>query len=130
MNYAIPFAFSCGTYVFSGAIAFQSSMEGGDSILDVLDEEDNFEDEQDVEMLDVEEGELVEHNSQNDSSQIKTKGSEDVNGTNQESQSKNRRRKANKKKNKRKRSGSDPIVTDINRLYSPKIRRGSTLLVD
>lgn len=101
-------------------------MEGGDSILDVLCEVDTFEDDQDVEMFDVEEGELVEHNSQNDSSQIKTKKSEDVNITNQESQSKNRRRKANKKKNKRKRSGSDPIVTDINRLYSAKIRRRST----
>ncbi|KAF3447505.1 hypothetical protein FNV43_RR12691 [Rhamnella rubrinervis] len=122
-GYPIPFAYSCGTYVFSGAIASQSSMEGGDSILDVLYEEDNYEDDQDVEMLDVEEGELVEHNSQNDSSQIKCKRSEDVDVTNQESQSKNRRRKANKKKNKRKRSGSDPIVTDINRFVLDTCRR-------
>lgn len=95
-------------------------MEGGDSILDALYEEDHFEDDKDVEMVDVEEGELVEHNSQTASDQIKNKGSEDVNVTNQESRSKNRRRKANKKKNKRKRSGSDPNVTDINRLFSAK----------
>lgn len=97
-------------------------MEGGDSILDALYEEDNFEGDEDVEMLDVEEGELVEHNSQTASDQIKSKGSEDVNVINQESRSKNRKRRPNRKKNKRKRSGLDPNVTDINRLFSAKSR--------
>lgn len=103
-------------------------MEEGDSLLDALyEEEDNFEYDEDVEMLDVEEGELVECYAQNDSSQIKTKKSDDTNVTNRQSQSKNRRRKANKKKNKRKRSGLGPIVTDINRLNSDKITRGNTV---
>lgn len=87
-------------------------MEGGESILDALNEEDNFEYDEDIEMVDVEEGELVEENSRNDLGQSNVG---EVNVNNQESQSKNRKRRANKKKNKRKRSGPDPNVTDINR---------------
>ncbi|XP_015883637.3 uncharacterized protein LOC107419382 [Ziziphus jujuba] len=98
-------------------------MEGGDSILDALYEEDNFEGDEDVEMLDVEEGELVEHNSQTASDQIKSKGSEDVNVIDQESRSKNRKRRPNRKKNKRKRSGLDPNVTDINRFVLDTCKR-------
>uniref|UniRef100_A0A803NP26 Phosphorylated adapter RNA export protein n=1 Tax=Cannabis sativa TaxID=3483 RepID=A0A803NP26_CANSA len=68
-------------------------MEGVESILDTLHEEDDiFED--DVEMVDVEEGELVEQNSHNHLDQSQT------NETNQDSQSKTAGLRANKKKNK------------------------------
>ena len=87
-------------------------MEGGESILDTLNEEEIFEDDEDVEMLDVEEGELVEHDSNNDLDQS------NVGHVNQGSQSKNHKRRANKKKNKRKRRGPGSNVTDINRLLS------------
>uniref|UniRef100_A0A803NG51 Phosphorylated adapter RNA export protein n=1 Tax=Cannabis sativa TaxID=3483 RepID=A0A803NG51_CANSA len=91
-------------------------MEGVESILDTLHEEDDiFED--DVEMVDVEEGELVEQNSHNHLDQSQT------NETNQDSQSKTRRRRANKKKNKRKRAGGAPNVTDINRFVLDTCRR-------
>ncbi|XP_062098705.1 uncharacterized protein LOC133804570 [Humulus lupulus] len=89
-------------------------MEGVESILDTLNEEDDiFED--DVEMVDVEEGELVDQNSHNQTGQS--------NETNQDSQSKTRRRRANKKKNKRKRTGAAPNVTDINRFVLDACRR-------
>ncbi|GFZ17206.1 hypothetical protein Acr_26g0004760 [Actinidia rufa] len=39
-------------------------MERGESILDAIFDEDNFEDVQDVEMMDIEEGELVGHDSE------------------------------------------------------------------
>ncbi|PON76676.1 Phosphorylated adapter RNA export protein, RNA-binding domain containing protein [Parasponia andersonii] len=88
-------------------------MEGGESILDALNEVEIFEDDEDVEMLDVEEGELVEaHNSHNDLGESNVG---DLNVNNKESQSKNRRRRANKKKNKRKGSGPGPYVGDIDR---------------
>ncbi|KAK4595176.1 hypothetical protein RGQ29_018786 [Quercus rubra] len=44
-------------------------MEGKDSLLDVIYEEDNLEGIDDVEMLDVEEGELVEPNLHNEKGQ-------------------------------------------------------------
>lgn len=81
--------------------------------MDALNEEDHFECDEDVEMLDVEEGELVEGSSRNDLGQ---NNADDANVNNRESQSKNRKRRANKKKNKRKKSGSDPNVMDVNRL--------------
>lgn len=65
----------------------------------------------DIEMLDVEEGELVKPGSTNDKGQA---SGDDSKGLTHEKESKNRRRRANKKKNKRKK-GPYPDVTDINR---------------
>lgn len=87
-------------------------MEEGESVLNAIYEDDTLEDAEDVEMLDVEEGELVEHKSQTDLGQGNRGGN---NAGNKGSQSKNHRRRANKKKNKKKRSGPGPNVTDINR---------------
>ncbi|EXB66892.1 hypothetical protein L484_019530 [Morus notabilis] len=95
-------------------------MEGGESILDALNEEDNFEYDEDIEMVDVEEWELVEENLRNDLGQS---NAGEVNVNNQESQCKNHKRRANKKKNKRKRSGPDPNVTDINTFVLDTCRR-------
>ncbi|KAJ7958330.1 Phosphorylated adapter RNA export protein, RNA-binding domain containing protein [Quillaja saponaria] len=88
-------------------------MEGEDNILDSIYEEDNVNDvDEDIEMLDVEEGELVEHNSQHFPGQS---SAGDVNVANQELQSKNRRRRANKKKNKKKRNALGPNVMNIDK---------------
>ncbi|KAH9799868.1 phosphorylated adapter RNA export protein [Citrus sinensis] len=99
-------------------------MDEGESILGVIyeDSEDNLEDGEDVEMLDVEEGELVEHNSSSQTN-VEQSSSGDVSAGNQGSQSKNRRRRANKKKNKKKRSGPGPNVTDVNRFVSDTCKR-------
>ncbi|KAF5468076.1 hypothetical protein F2P56_012257 [Juglans regia] len=87
-------------------------MEGGDNILEAIYEEDNLEDIDDVEMLDVEEGELLEPNPQNEKV---LGGGGDVNLVSQGSQNKNHKRRASKKKNKKKKGGTGPNVTDINR---------------
>ncbi|GMQ03627.1 hypothetical protein CsSME_00049367 [Camellia sinensis var. sinensis] len=87
-------------------------MERGESILDAIFDEDNLEDVQDVEMMDIEEGELVEQDSQTESRQ--TIGG-DVNAINQEPRVKNHKPKSKKKKNKKKKGNSGPNVTDINR---------------
>lgn len=89
-------------------------MEEGENILGAINEDDNLEDFEDVEMLDVEEGELLEHDSSTQTNLEQSHGG-DANCGNVESQSKNRRRRANKKKNKKK-SGLGPKFTDINRL--------------
>ncbi|KAL0013024.1 hypothetical protein SO802_000093 [Lithocarpus litseifolius] len=94
-------------------------MEGGDSLLDAIYEEDNLEGIDDVEMLDVEEGEVVEPNLHNEKG--KSSGG-DVNLEIQGSQSKNRGLRARKKKNRRKKGGSRP-VTDINRFVLDTCRR-------
>ncbi|KAK9274032.1 hypothetical protein L1049_018846 [Liquidambar formosana] len=91
-------------------------MEGGESILDAIYEEDNLEDVQDVEMFDVEEGEFVVENS------CPELGSGDVKIVNQESCNANRKRKRNKK-NRKKKSGSAPNVTDVNRFVLDTCRR-------
>lgn len=93
-------------------------MEEGESIIQAIYEEDDFEDVEDVEMFDVEEGEIVGEKSP----EVGKGGANDVSIGNQGSQSKNRRRRANKKKNKKKRSGSAP-VTDINRFVLDTCRR-------
>ncbi|KAI9122927.1 hypothetical protein K1719_005816 [Acacia pycnantha] len=94
-------------------------MEGEDNILDVIDEEERFDyADDDVEMLDVEEGELLDHDSKTDMGQG---NSGDINIANQESQNKNRKRRVNKKKNKKKRNGSGAI--DINRFVLDTCRR-------
>lgn len=89
-------------------------MEGGDSILEAIYEEDCLEDVDDVELIDVEEEELVEPNSQNEKGIC---NSGDVNLSNQGSQSKNRKHRANKKKSRKKKDGSRPNVTNINRYF-------------
>ncbi|KAK9946308.1 hypothetical protein M0R45_011777 [Rubus argutus] len=79
-------------------------MEGEDSILDSI-YNGNFADGEDVEMVDVEEGELVEHESQNVVNQER--------GANQGRQSNKKRRR--KKKNKGNNSGPLTNVFDIDR---------------
>lgn len=85
-------------------------MEDGDNILDAIYEEDTLDD--DVDMVDVEEGELVEPDAQNVLGQS---SAGDINEANQEPLSKNQKRRANKKKNKKKRKGSGSNAMDINR---------------
>ncbi|XP_034683023.1 uncharacterized protein LOC117912524 isoform X2 [Vitis riparia] len=106
-------------------------MEGGDSILEAIYEEDDLED---VEMLDIEgehvdveegecvdvEGEFMKENSQ---SELEQSSGQIVNTVNQDACSKNRRRRQNKRKNKRKKSGSVPKVTDINRFVLDTCKR-------
>lgn len=90
-------------------------MEEGDNILDAIYDEDNLAgvDDDDVDMIDIEGGELVEPDSQNVLGQS---NAGITNEANQESLSKNSKRRANKrKKNKRKRRGSGSKATDINR---------------
>ncbi|XP_024167449.1 uncharacterized protein LOC112173997 [Rosa chinensis] len=95
-------------------------MEGEDSVLDSI-YDDNFEDGEDVEMLDVEEGELVEHESQNGS--VQGSGGNDSGG-NQEHQSKGSKNKRKKRRNKRKNSSGGPWtnVFDIDRFVSETCR--------
>ncbi|KAA8525181.1 hypothetical protein F0562_006955 [Nyssa sinensis] len=95
-------------------------MDGGESILDAIFEEDNIDDVQDVEMLDLEEGELVEQNSQTELGQS---SGGDVKVVNQDSCSKNRKRRNNKKKNRRKKGNSGPNVTDVNRFVLDVCKR-------
>ncbi|KAL3023086.1 hypothetical protein AAZX31_04G048900 [Glycine max] len=93
-------------------------MEDGDNILDAIYEEDNLDD--DVDMVDVEEGELVEPDAQNVLGQS---SAGDINEANQEPLSKNQKRRANKKKNKKKRKGSGSNAMDINRFVLDTCRR-------
>ncbi|GMI92580.1 hypothetical protein like AT3G20430 [Hibiscus trionum] len=95
-------------------------MEKGESILEPIYEEDDLGDGEDVEMLDVEEGELVDNDSVNDREKT---GVADVNGENQGSQSKNKKRRGNKRKNKKKKGGSGPKPLDINRFVLDTCRR-------
>ncbi|KAG5521826.1 hypothetical protein RHGRI_034152 [Rhododendron griersonianum] len=58
---------SCGNAVYEGfSISLPDPMETGESILDAIFDEDSLEDAQEVEMMDVEEGELEEQDSQPD----------------------------------------------------------------
>ncbi|KAF5743205.1 hypothetical protein HS088_TW09G01270 [Tripterygium wilfordii] len=90
-------------------------MGEGENLLEVIYEEDDLED---VEMIDVEEGECVDNDSHIGSGDTDLGQSigGNVNSVNQgsESKTKTQRRKANKKKNKRKRRGPLPNVTDVN----------------
>ncbi|XP_024984820.1 uncharacterized protein LOC112520641 isoform X2 [Cynara cardunculus var. scolymus] len=99
-------------------------MEGEESLLDSIFDVENVEDMEDVEMADVEEGELVGKNHQAElgrSSNIDV--DVDVDVVTQEPHSKNRRRKNNKKKNKKKKGGSGSEITDINRFVLDTCRR-------
>lgn len=86
-------------------------MELEDSVLNFSDEDESFEDDEDVKMDDIEEGELVEKISKTG---LEENGGASASSTNHNSGKKNRRRRKNKGKNKRKRVSSGPI-TDINR---------------
>ncbi|KAL6980068.1 hypothetical protein U1Q18_049221 [Sarracenia purpurea var. burkii] len=96
-------------------------MERGESILDAIFDGDSLEDVQDVEMMDVEEGELV---GQDLHTELGQNIGGDVHAVNQESGSKNRRRRSSKKKNNKKKKGSSgPNVTDINRFVLDVCKR-------
>ena len=86
-------------------------MEDRDNILDV-DVDAIYDEDDDFDMVDVEEGELLEPNSQN---VLRQSSAADINEANEENHSKNHRPRANKKKNKRKRKGSGSKAIDINR---------------
>ncbi|KAL4296988.1 hypothetical protein GQ457_12G031530 [Hibiscus cannabinus] len=95
-------------------------MEKGESISESIYEEDDLGDGEDVEMLDVEEGELVVNDSVNDREKT---GVADVNGENQGSQSKNKKRRGNRRKSRKKKGGSGPKTLDINRFVLDTCRR-------
>ncbi|XP_021276907.1 uncharacterized protein LOC110411188 [Herrania umbratica] len=95
-------------------------MGEGESILEAIYEEDGLGDGEDVEMLDVEEGELVDSNSGNYREQS---GVADANIESEGSQSKSKKRRANKKKNKKKKDGSGRKAFDINRFVLDTCRR-------
>ncbi|XP_071918387.1 uncharacterized protein [Coffea arabica] len=96
-------------------------MERGDNVLETIFEDENLED---VEMLDVEEGELVEvsteaeHGESNAGIEVKVGNSEGC--TNNPGEKKNKKKK---KKSKRKRGNSGPNVTNINRFVLDVCRR-------
>ncbi|XP_044463371.1 uncharacterized protein LOC123194270 isoform X2 [Mangifera indica] len=92
-------------------------MEEGENISGAIYEDDNLEDFEDVEMLDVEEGELLEHDASAQTN-FEQSHAEDVIVANVESQSKNRQANKKKKRKKKKRSGVGPKFTDINRFVS------------
>lgn len=89
-------------------------MEGEESLLDSLFDAENVEDMEDVDMVDVEEGELAGNNPQVELGQSSNM---DGDAAAQESQSKNKKRRNKKKKNKKKKGGSGSDVTDINRYF-------------
>ncbi|KAK4722934.1 hypothetical protein R3W88_013167 [Solanum pinnatisectum] len=94
-------------------------MELEDSVLNVSDEDESFEDDEDVKMNDIEEGELLEKISKTG---LKETGGACASFENPLSGKKNRRRRKNNGKNKRKRVSSGPI-TDINRFVLDVGRR-------
>ncbi|KAL6533989.1 hypothetical protein OROHE_013822 [Orobanche hederae] len=98
-------------------------MEGGESLLDTLFDAESIDDAQDVDMLDVEEGELVESISKAEVGESLDVGGNQVN---QESSKKNPRHKTfkKKKKNKRKRGSSKGLnATDISRFVGDACKR-------
>ncbi|KAK6792904.1 hypothetical protein RDI58_011985 [Solanum bulbocastanum] len=94
-------------------------MELEDNVLNFSDEDESFEDDEDVKMNDIEEGELVEKISKTGLKEI---GGACASFENPLSGKKNRRRRKNNGKNKRKRVSSGPI-TDINRFVLDVGRR-------
>ncbi|KAL0330414.1 UNVERIFIED_CONTAM: hypothetical protein Sradi_5028100 [Sesamum radiatum] len=97
------------------------NMEGGESLLDTLFDEEIVDDGQDVEMLDIEEGELTEQISNTEVGESCDVGDDQVN---QESNKRISRQKKRKKKNKRKRgSSAGPNVTNINRFVLDACKR-------
>ncbi|XP_076881773.1 uncharacterized protein LOC143530013 [Bidens hawaiensis] len=97
-------------------------MDGEESLPDSIFYAENAEDTEDIDMVDVEEGELVGNNQQVDGSvQIRQSSSKDGDALTQEPQTRNPKRK-NKKK-KKKKGGSGANVTDINRFVLDTCRR-------
>ncbi|GFP88063.1 hypothetical protein PHJA_000950000 [Phtheirospermum japonicum] len=95
-------------------------MEGGESLLDTLFDDESVDDDQDVEMLDVEEGELIEPVAK---AEVGESFDVDVTQVNQESNRKNSRRNK-KKKNKRKRGNTiGPNVTNVSRFVVDACKR-------
>lgn len=100
-------------------------MERRDNVLDNILDDENIEDFEDVEMMDVEDGEIVGQDLNAESSQcseitdVKTVSMECHNDNPGQSKSK---RKKNKKK-KRKRGSSGPNVIDVNRFVIDVCRR-------
>ncbi|XP_022892725.1 uncharacterized protein LOC111407467 isoform X1 [Olea europaea var. sylvestris] len=96
-------------------------MKGGDSILDTIFEEESIDDAQDVEMHDVEEGELIEQTTE---AELGDSCGTDIDKINHDSHNMNpRNKKKKKKKNKRRRCNSGPNVTDIDRFVSDVCKR-------
>ncbi|KAI3792755.1 hypothetical protein L2E82_06644 [Cichorium intybus] len=95
------------TIILFTKLVFLLSMEGEENLLDSIFDEET----EDVDMVDVEEGELVEHNHQSELGQNSTA---DVDTASQNPQSKSKKRRS-KKKNKKKKGGSGPGIMDINR---------------
>ncbi|KAF1882879.1 hypothetical protein Lal_00003060, partial [Lupinus albus] len=94
------------------------AMEDEENILEsILDE--------DVDMIDIEEGELVENNDSLQISAVVERGDDiNINELDKESDTKNRKRRVNKKKNKKKRKGSGPnAAINIDRFVLDTCRR-------
>lgn len=90
-------------------------MGEGQLSLDSNFDDDYVEDGEDVEMLDAEEGELVEDEAPQ--TDVGKSSGGDVTIGNQGGQSKNQRRRANKKRNKKKRNSSGQNPVDVNRYF-------------
>ncbi|KAL1298947.1 hypothetical protein HN51_043237 [Arachis hypogaea] len=83
-------------------------MEGGENILDIIN--NDYDDGDDVLMVDVEEGELVEPDFWNSLGQSEAGG---TNEANEDSHNKDHRLRAQKKSNKRKKKASGSKAIDI-----------------
>ncbi|GAB2267749.1 hypothetical protein Dimus_002730 [Dionaea muscipula] len=96
-------------------------MDDRESILDLIHEEENMEDADDIEMLDVEDGEVVDGKSSHVKwGQHSEGGAKDVKS---ESLGKTRRRRKNKKRNRKNKDNNESGVTDINRYVLDVCRR-------
>ncbi|XP_076924999.1 uncharacterized protein LOC143587649 [Bidens hawaiensis] len=95
-------------------------MEGEESLLDSIFDEEHVEDMEDVDMVDAEEGEVIENHHQAELGENK---SMDDNAVVQQPQSKNQKRRSKRKKNKKKKCGLGSDVTDINRFVLDTCRR-------
>ncbi|XP_057717773.1 uncharacterized protein LOC130932458 [Arachis stenosperma] len=87
-------------------LGYLFDIEGGENILDIIN--NDYDDDDDVEMVDVKEGELVEPDSRNSLGQSEAGG---TNEPNEDSHNKDHMLRAQKKRNKRKKkaSGSNKI---------------------
>ncbi|XP_076887093.1 uncharacterized protein LOC143537149 isoform X2 [Bidens hawaiensis] len=92
-------------------------MEGHESLLDSIFD---VEDMEDVDMVDVEHGQVIENNHEPELQQTKSMGD---NALVQQPQSKNQKRRSKRKKNKKKKGRSGSDVPDINRFVLDTCRR-------
>ncbi|CAA7031644.1 unnamed protein product [Microthlaspi erraticum] len=91
-------------------------MEGEESLLDAINEEEEFENMEDVDMVDAEEGEIVVENDLNDGGRGKEGFVDKNNGLNQ----------PNKKKKKKKKRRNGPVIgkpMDLDRFVRDTCRR-------